>query len=175
MTRHRESIDETIDRVAAALTMVPADSALAARIAERIDTHGSTAFAWPRLALGAAAIAVVAIVAAAVFSDQGDVAPREDVRVTEMAPSAEEPRTTAPTVAAPVGQVTQAARARRPRSIERPSLLQIPQIDALPWPAVLTVETLSTGTLTIAPVDLAPLDVTRLAVVDIEAPNEPKE
>jgi hypothetical protein len=175
MTRHRESIDETIDRVAAALTMVPADSALAARIAERIDTHGSTAFAWPRLALGAAAIAVVAIVAAAVFSDQGDVAPREDVRVTEMAPPAEEPRTTAPTVAAPVGQVTQAARARRPRSVEHAPLPAIPQIDALPSPALLAVDTLPTNTLTIAPVDLEPLNLANLAVSEIDARDEPKE
>jgi hypothetical protein len=172
MTRHQESIDETIDRVAAALTMVPPDSALAARIAERIDTHGSIAFAWPRLALGAAAIAVVAIVAAAVFSDQGEVAPREDVRVTETAPPAEEPRTTAPTVAPPLGQVTRTARAQRPRSVERAPLPEIPQIDALPSPALLAVDTLPTNTLTIAPVDLEPLNLANLAVSEIDARDE---
>ena len=175
MTRHRESIDETIDRVAAALTVVPADSALAARIAERIDTHGSTAAARPRLALGAAAITVAAIIAAAVFSDHGEVAPREDVRVTETAPAAREPRTTAPTVAAPVGQATQTARAQTPRSVERALLPEIPQIDALPSPAVLAVDTLPTNTLTIAPVDLEPLNLADLAVGEIDARDEPKE
>lgn len=174
---HPESLDETIDRVAAHLTMVPADPGLASRIAARLDRHAP--FAWTRLAVASAAVA--AVVAAFVFLNNARQVPATDVahRVTA-APAAD---------GAVVGQEVAAVSTSLPEAIaaaggthdrnalaaaEEP-LPEMPQLEALASPVTIDVALLATDTLTIDAVDLAPLELSDLAMHDIDESDSPKE
>ena len=46
MTRRKESLDEHIDRVAAAMTAVPADAGLAARLEPCLERRPSRTATW---------------------------------------------------------------------------------------------------------------------------------
>jgi hypothetical protein len=175
-----ETHDETIDRVAARLTMVPADPALAARIAAGLDTHER--FVWPRVATVGAAVAVVAVFAVVLFNDAGEspgemtgVAPGPTTPVA--APAVAAPRVEVPSTVASAVSSTAAPRGRRARSAatDPAPLPEIYQIEALASPAGLAVGDLPTNTLTIEPVALAPLDLANLAIAELGERNDPKE
>jgi hypothetical protein len=171
-----ESIDETIDRVAAHLTMVPADPTLARRIAEQLDRQAS--FNWPRLAMASAAVAVV-VTAAVLFHNQRAV-PREDVaRVVTPAPERaastdDAPAHSGPLTVASAATPNRAAAPRASMAIEEP-LPEMPQIDSLASPVTIDVAMLPTDTLTIDPVDVAPLGMADLTVRDIDERSSSKE
>jgi hypothetical protein len=180
MTRHREELDDTIDRVAAAITFVPADPALARRIAARID-HTSDVLAWRGLLAGAVDVAAVAIVVALVTSARQ--ASIETPLVTT-APAERAPvlANAAPAVTPTVAPTESHAEVVRPQQAVRPEPRRIaeaavdaPQIPALPLPALLDMTDLPTDALTIAPVDLTPLDLANLTVAELDDRNEPKE
>jgi hypothetical protein len=177
--RHEERLDETIDRVAAHLTMVPADPGLAGRIAAQLEREPR--FAWPRLAM--ASVAVAAVVAAFVFVNNARQAPAVDVaHHATTSPKADEPAQQPADVASarmsPAPSNT-ATVARRAVGIALPSaedlLPEMPQLASLASPVTIDVMVLPTDTLTIEPVDFAPLDVADLAVRDIDEGDSPKE
>ena len=180
MTRHHESLDETIDRVAAHLTMVPADPALAARIADRLETKKT--LGWPRFILAGAVVAGIAILAVAVSNTMRDVPAADVARVTSSAPAprVEPPQLGAPATAATPESTTVIAQGRVVRQRRAPlpthdPLPELRQIDALSTPVLLAVDTLPTDTLTIEPVDLAPLGMADLSVAEIDGHDSPKE
>jgi len=176
MTRHREELDDTIDRVAAAITYVPADPTLAGRIAERIG-HGSDVFAWRGLLAGAVGVAAVAIVVALITNarQQSIEAPLVTTAPAERAPVVAK----APTLVAPTESGVDAAqppqRVRATPSPDAAIARVTPQIPALSSPAPLDVADLATDALTIAPVELAPLDLASLAVDELADRDDPKE
>ena len=179
MTPHREGIDDTIDRVAAELTLVAADPALPARLAAHLERQPRVTFGW-RLAIGAAATAAAAMLAAFVINappppaiDRARTADALPVSVPsrEIAPAAVAARASLVPTRDRVGR---AAPMPRGASAIEP-LPEFRQIDALPSPAILAVDELNTDLLTVAPVDVAPLDLANLVVGDVSARDEPKE
>jgi hypothetical protein len=172
----QESLDETIDRVAAHLTMVPADPALAGRIAEQLDRDAP--FAWYRLAIASAAVAVL-VATVVLLNDSRDLPATEVARTVAPPPSSDAPapRDAAPRDSDPAAIASAAISSRSERAaVEEPEPLpEMPQIASLAPPVTLAVDTLSTDTLTIEPVDLAPLDVADLAVSEIGERDSPKE
>jgi hypothetical protein len=179
MTHHRESIDETIDRVAAQLTMAPADPARAGRIAEQVERDAP--FAWPRLVM--ASVAVAALVVAVVLLKNTREADRADIARTAApasSPEVSRPRDDAPRTRDATSLMSAALTAQRVRPAAEPALEpeplpEMPEIESLQSPVTLAVDTLPTDTLTIAPVDLASLDVADLAVSEIGERASPKE
>lgn len=178
MKHHREGIDETIDRVAAHLTMAPADPDLASRITRQLDRESP--FGWSRLAIASAAVAAI-VVAAVFFTNAPEVPSADMARVAPPAPSS---AVAAPSAVAPdtdSTSLTSAAVTTAPRTAAAEAglgvepLPEMQQIESLPPPAMLAVDMLSTDTLTIESVDLAPLDVADLAVRDIDERDSPKE
>jgi hypothetical protein len=179
MNHHHESLDEAIDRVAAQLTMVPADPSLAGRIAERLDTHSS--FGWPRLALASAAVVATGI-AIVLFNDGREMPASDAARVATAvnAPGVsaalrEVPSNNVPSAVAAVAQTTARMRARRAAAAAEEPLPEMRQLDSLASPVTIDVAMLPTDTLSIAPVDFAFLDVADLAVRDIDERDSPKE
>jgi hypothetical protein len=176
MTHHQEeSLDETIDRVAAHLTMVPADPALASRIADRLETK---ALGWPRFALAAAAVIGMAILAVVVSNTVRHVPAVDVARATSSAPAPRvEPQFAVPATAESTTVIAsqRVVRQRRAPLPTHDPLPELPQIDALSTPVLLAVDTLPTDTLTIEPVDLAPLGMADLSVAEIDGRDSPKE
>ena len=170
-----ESLDETIDRVAAHLTMVPADPALAGRIAEQLDRDAP--FGWPRLVMASAAVAAL-IVAFVFFNDARDVAPIDIAHTAVPAPASDAaaPRDGAPSGSEPDSIERAAITLRRAPAAEAlEPLPEMRQLESLQSPGTLAVDTLATDELTIAPVDLAPLDMADLAVREIGNGDSSKE
>ena len=176
---HPETLDETIDRVAARLTMVPADAALAGRIAAQLEKDSP--LVWPRLVFATAAVAALVVLAVVVTEESRETSSVAVARVDEAAPSVAAPvvapRSNAHAVAVPKPAPTRERTPRTARVQEAPAapLAEIPQIDALPSIAALTVDALQTDSLTITAVDLAPLDMANLTVRDVDSRESPKE
>ena len=169
--RQLESLDETIDRVAARLTMVPADPALAGRIAAQLETR--PAIMCPRFALATAAVAAAVVLTIVMSQTPGDV------------PSDAAARVDAPTPSRPLPAIGSSARVTheiRPRPAAARQVRQsedalpaFPQIDALTAPALLGVDSIPTDTLAIESVPLAPLDLPDLAVSALGDGEDRKE
>jgi hypothetical protein len=172
MTRH-EDLDDVIDRVASAMTIVPSDPALPARIAARLDQSPRGFAWWPRLAFGAIALAAVALLAVNTDVRSG----RSLDRPIAAAPAVEAAVTTPAiesTFAARAGAPVIARAPRRARVIGVPAA-QLAQIDALSTPAMLDIDDLTTTPLTMTSVDLAPLDLANLALGGSNGRDEPEE
>ena len=171
MTHHlRETVDETIDRVAAGLTMVPADPAAARRIAAQVNED--VRFAWPRFVVATAVVGAVVVLAVVLRKNEREAPPIFVARSDVSAPASELPR---PTVA-PQSITTDVRRMTRKRAaVVEETLPEIPQIDALPSPPPIGVDDLSTSTLTIEPVSVAPLDLANLVVADVGARDNREE
>lgn len=179
MTHHHESLDETIDRVAADLTMVSADPALAARIADRLETRKT--LGWQRLALAGVAVAAIAVLAVVVSNITRDVPAVDVARATSPAAPRVEPSSAAAATTVGAAESTtavapeRAVRQRRAPAPTQDPLPELPQIDALSSPELIAIDTLPTDTLAIEPVDLAPLGMANLAVAEIDGRDSPKE
>ena len=171
----RERLDETIDRVAAMLTAVPADPGFTERLAPRLVDrgHGSRT-GWLMTAAAAAAAIVIAIV----FSngrDERASAPQEAmVTGSPTAPALVERGTAAtaqvPTVEPPSAPRDQAV--ARSEDLEEP---RPPSIAALPAPDGIGVDTLHLEALAVMPVDVGEIDLASLEVRQIGGFEESKE
>jgi hypothetical protein len=174
MTRQREELDDLIDRVATAMTFVPANPASARAIADRINARPQHSLAWSRLAAGVATILLV-VAAFDMFRD----GPAE--RIPTRVPTGEQADNVVerPPVAEPLVSPVVAAPARLGRraapAVPAAGAGGVPQIEALSSPALIEVAELPTGSLTIAPVDLAPLELADLAVPEIGLSPDAKE
>jgi hypothetical protein len=181
MTPQDEHLDETIDRVAAALTMVPANPALAERIAARLQRETAHASAWRQIAFGAVAIGAAVLLAIMLNDDRSPssqapthVAQQPAPLAAPLAPSAaREPAVTSgPMITVNV------TRRRAPPPIGQAALVDadLPRIGLLQPPPLLAVDTLTNDPLTIAPVNVAPLlDLATLTINDMGERDAPKE
>lgn len=178
-----ETLDESIDRVAASLTAVPADPAFSTRLGARL-AQPSSQRASLLFVVSAVAVALVAAVVTGVFSrpeptvESGSVVPR-DVRRPENAAVVVErdafgrdnPIESGQEGGMPMQPPT--ASSRRPESATTERVT--PMIAALPTLELLSVDTLMLETLAIAPVEVDLLDVATLEVPEIEGSSDPKE
>ncbi len=179
MTPQGEHLDETIDRVAAALTMVPADPALAERIAQRLQTESAApALAWGQLAFGAVALTAAVLIAIALDRDPEitslapiRVAQQPAPLVTPVEPKARAPQ---PRIASQIAATPR--QARRIAGTHQAFIANgdAPKLDTLSAPKLLEVDSLTNDPLTISPVDVAPLDLATLTISDVGR-DTPKE
>lgn len=171
----RETMDEAIDRVAAAMTAVPADPGFAARVDARLATRASVAWRWVALPGAAAAVVVAAI--AFVLPGNDEAARSRPQPARAALPSAAMPvRVIPPPVAAlmrPAAVRRDGVRPQRDLAAEEDEVF-VTRIAALPAPDPLSVDALSLESLSIAPVDVANLDLPVIGVGDIPG-GEPKE
>ena len=183
-----DHLDETIDRVAAAITSVAHDAGFANRIADRLDDHARTWWS-PRRTLMAAALAMV-IVIARVASDRFAPAAPVDVDMSATRTGSDpfssvtpekgsDPFAAGSDPVRAVGSdlVETASDPTAPRFITYERL--VPQLDALPSPEPLHAADATSMSnpipLTVQPVELAPLDLANLPLSESDAPENPKE
>lgn len=171
-TRPVETVDEAIDRVAAAMTAVPADPMFADRLVHHINDRRG--WVWT-LIPAAAAIGAIALAIA------WTVSPRPTPPASPVAAAPQIAPDVTPAPGAPV--IQEAANTRAPRSRVRP-LSQtppvhdespVPQIAALQDVSGIAFEDLSNDLLTIAPMQVAPLDLASLEIVDMKGDDPPRE
>ena len=170
-----ETLDETIDRVAAALTAVPADSGFSARLAPRLEGRARGSTSWLVAAAAAAAIVLAMLLVkpepSTVRPVQQANAPQRTVVETASTGAARE--TTSPETAAPVTATPVLAKASQDE--EHAPIERAPAIAALGPLETLAVDDLTLHELTIAPVDVMHLDIETLAVPEIGTIDDPKE
>ncbi len=172
-----ERLDEAIDRVARAMTTVPADPAFTARLTDRLSRATSY---LPRWVLAAPAAAVVLLVTFLLSRpDSGRPAsiagagqPGNVPAVTSPRPIASAASDTSSTTARPLSSAgIQRIGTTRRTSATRP-LEPADAEDAIP---PLNVAALTLEPLTLADVEVSLLDVASLEIADIERGVEPKE
>jgi hypothetical protein len=179
MKPRREDLDERIDRVAAELTYVPADGALADRIVAQLAKPAPSRLEWRTM--WAPAVVAVAVIAAALLWLRPAAPPQP---IVASAPSvAPLPAVVQPAQTA-VARVDGASDGRalipaaQRRWVPAARLIthqrEVAQLDPLPAPESLIITDLSSELLTIAPVAIEPLDLANL-VVDGEGRDQPKE
>jgi hypothetical protein len=180
--RRGETVDETIDRIAAAMTAVPSDPGFAVRLDARLDAEPSrTALglgtargkALHAIAAAAAAIVVAVITRGVLLEHPAPLPGRPDMLVAAV-DWPDVPLSTE--LVAPVAPAS-SSRTTRPRRRPDPDRFEptVPQIAALAAPEALNVDDLSFTSLTIAPVELGHLDLANLEVRQLEAAGDPKE
>jgi hypothetical protein len=167
----RETLDETIDRVAATLTFVPADASFSQRLRPKLGA--ASGVSWFAVAAATTAVAVAVVVAFTV-RDQRQV-PR-DARLRAPLPAAAPERevtpepSTAMTTMPPNAAVMTIADVARDRD-ETPREASIP---ALAAPDDLAINHLTLVPLAIDPVELERIDVDAIELTEIGV-ADPKE
>jgi len=173
----RETLDETLDRVARDLTAVARDATFVARLRPQLDApvrHGSA------LRTFAAAACMLAVATAAVLlrnSDSGTRALTSINRPASAAPAAtaiEGVGATSELFAPRVEAVTTSNRAASTGLDTDHSRLES-TIPALSSPPELDVAHLELDPLVVHPVDVSGLEIAGLSVTDLGAAGEPKE
>lgn len=173
-----ETLDETIDRVAAAITAVPTDPGFSSRLAPRLDAPARGASTWMVPAAAAAAIVLAVFL---VRPERSAVRPPQQAsanlpasanqpaaRTVHPAPSVRAVESPAAIAHAP--RLTPAAPEETVRPIEPTAA-----IAALDPVATLNVDDLTLHELHIAPVDVAHLDIATIDVPEIGTTEDPKE
>jgi hypothetical protein len=181
MTAPHERLDETIDRVAAALTMVPADPALAERIAHRLQTERAAhPLAWRQLAAAAVALTAITLIAIALDRNRNPEITAHaptligQQRAPVVMPTAPRQSSAAERRGAQTAPVTRQDRRPTPNPQAVIADSGAPMLDALPAPMLLAVDSLTHDPLTIAPVTVAPLDLETLTISEVGR-DSPKE
>ena len=157
----RETLDEAIDRVAATLTTVSADSGLADRLDARLDGRRARAPIWLM-----AATATSVLLATLLMNRPWDVqrpaieSPSKATTTTAASPS---PGTE---LSIPIEAGTSAPGSATRHASGELEMAPAPTIAALTGPPTLSVDELRLESLTIAPVDVVHLE----AVVSLELP-----
>jgi len=170
-----ETLDETIDRVAAWLTHAPANPLLVERIVGRLAPSEATGVDWWK-----AAIAVVAVATATlVISMVGPRLDRNQIAAPPVASASTSNDAAVIQAAAPPAArgATDAVVSQPASTGSRPRQLRLNDdgaMEPLATPPRLALNALATEALTVTPVDVAPLDVANLSLED-EASHEPKE
>ena len=172
-----ETLDETIDRVAAALTAVPADPGFSARVAPRLDAPARGGSAWMVAAAAAAAIVLAVILARPERQAQMPVQQTAATAATAPQAAAVPPVATA-SPATPVASVAPLRVAAPLEEVHEPAA-PASAIAALAPVETMNVDDLTLHDLHIAPVAVAHLDIEELDVPQIgtaeELAHEPKE
>ena len=165
-----ETLDEAIDRLAAAMTVVPADEYFSTRLAARLDDSTNAAWPWSSYAFGRAVLAV-AVVSALALAIRISVAP-EPVAPRPLL-TAQNISLVAPRAGAVMAMVPHVPSATFESAVAR--LEPAPTIPALPTPAQIDLGTLELQSLNIAPVELDLLELANLAVGEIGGAIDFKE
>ena len=198
--KRSEQLDETIDRVAGALTFVAHDPGFAQRIADRLNDRTRTWWSGSRMLMAGAAVAMVIVVARVAIDRFAPTAPVEVSKRSDPVSSAipemgSDPiravgsgpfsSATPETGSDPVSSATpekgsdpisnETASDRRFITHER----LVPQLVALPSPEPLNVAVSASMAnpvpLTVQPVKLAPLDLASLELTESDASEYRKE
>ena len=168
MTLHQhETLDDTIDRLAAAMTAVPADDRFVTRLASRLDESSDGGGSW-RLAIGLGVTAAAAIALAMSMTVDREPIQQPSLLVAETRFSLT-PRAGVVTPVTPhVASVTAVSAGSAVTDL--PPVPAIPALSSLPQLAVGDLELQS---LNVAPVELDLLEVANLAVVEIDGAINP--
>jgi len=170
----RETLDETVDRVAAALTVVPADPSFSQRLRPRLG--GSAHLVWMAVAASTAVVAI-AIATTLRVREPALVPLHRPIAAVAGTPPPIAPADVASPGVAPTGQVAVAARPRvavRVAHAEHSSDESTAAMPALTAPDELAVDRLILPPLVIEPVALDSIGMDTIAVADIggAAPKE---
>jgi hypothetical protein len=169
-----ETLDETIDRVAASLTAVPADRGFTERLVARLDGHGrGSSNRWLFAAAAAAAVVVLTVVVSIRREQDAKPLPGVVAAPPVMAPGQ---RNAPPLVGAeePIVERTVPAVVPAPAFIDS-EVEPPPAIAALAAPEGIDVDTLQLDALHVSPVDVGEIDVASIEIREIGALDEPKE
>lgn len=174
-----ETLDETIDRVAAAITAVPADPGFSSRLAPRLDAPPARGtLTWMVAAVAAAAIVLAVFL---VRPERSAVRPPQQASANLPASANQlaartldpSPSVRAVEAQAAIARAPLLARAA-PEEIVAP-IERTPAIAALDPVETLNVDDLTLHELHIAPVDVAHLDIATIDVPEIGTTDDPKE
>ena len=169
----RETLDETIDRVAATLTAVPADPGFTQRLAPRLTRERP---GWNHTWLVGAAAAAVIFVALLVNNGRDASVNAPLGVVAENAPAAPLVQgTTASVIEEPTVEQTTASVDPAPAVVEVNEPAPPPAIAALAAPEGIGVETLQLEALAVMPVEIGEIDIASLEVREIDGFEDPKE
>lgn len=174
----RETLDETVDRVAAALTIVPADPSFSERLRPKLD--GQSRLTWMAVATSAA-VAAIAIGTTLGVREQASMPVNRPIAAAVQTPAA---WIAAPSVPSPrVGTAVHITRAERAGGAigvaagvahaQHGSDESTAAIPALAGPDELAVDHLILAPLVIEPVALESLEMDTIAVSGIG--GDPKE
>lgn len=167
----RETLDESIDRVATRLTIVPADPEFGTRLETRLERASFRMTPWMVAASMAAAVLVVA---AALSFDRVPIPEEGRHSVTAAAQPPPPMALNASEVVQQANAVMEVAAGAIRQSV--PAAEPVASIPALALPETLRVEELTLVPLTITPVtDLGLLELGPLELRDIDATVESKE
>ena len=170
-----ETLDETIDRVAAAITAVPADPGFSSRLAPRLERPARGVSMWM---VGAAAAAAIVLAAWLVRPEPSTIGSPQQANATQPAAPATGPAPSGSTAAAPAPAMIARAPRLAPAAAEETTgapIAPASAIAALDPIETLTVDDLTLHQIQIAPVDIAHLDIETLDVPQIDTTDEPKE
>jgi hypothetical protein len=165
-----ERLDETIDRVAQAMTAVPADPAFGARLSRRLQRRTGNVTSWVLAASAAAAVLVATLVLSRPVADQPATVVRHDA-LASAAPAAS--ASARAELLASYGETSPKRPADREGGPAAPAAAAPTGVEDI-VPA-LRVAALTLEPLTLADVDISPLDVAGLEIADIDSGAEPKE
>ena len=172
MTRHREELDDLVDRVASAMTFAPPDPARARQLLDRLGHTQRLQFAPRPLVFAAAALTVLIAVLTFTARDPEErlVSPLKATADPAAPPAAASSTLTVPD---PPPDAEPSRVVRRARATARAeALAPMPQIAALEVPSRLELAELPSESLSIAPVDVVPLELTMLDVTGVAGRDE---
>jgi hypothetical protein len=174
----RETLDETLDRVAREITAVPPDTTFGARLRPRLDEPVRQVFG-PRTLVAATCVLALAV-AAGLVRHNDPATPRVSVTQSaiagQAAPSAQIARFAGDRADQHAGAAATTARATvaLPR-VEIEHTAAESAIPALLGPSVLDVAHLQLDRLVVEPVEVSSLEIPEISVTDLGAPEGPKE
>jgi len=173
----RETLDETLDRVANEITAVPPDAAFVARLRPQLDESVGQPFGWRTLV---AATCVLALALAASLVRHDDAGTR---RASEAPPAIVRPlpleaeRAVDASVARAEGHeepsIGAATGGRTHVRMEQPIVES--GIPALPVPLTIDLAHLQLDPLVVDPVDFSRIEIADISVTGLGASEEPKE
>ena len=167
----RETLDETIDRVAGEMTAVPSDAAFVARLRAEFDRPQPRSGVWT----ACIAFAVLALaIAPVLFRSRGAVPSAMPAPAVASVPPVESRPAIAATMPAPSGTGRAMPGARVPARIDR-AANGLATIPALPTPADLDLAHLELEPLDIAPADVSSLELPDISIAGLGSTGDPKE
>lgn len=182
-------IDDAIDRAVRAVMDVDPLPGFDQRVIRRLEQPRRRAFAWPRFAAAAAALATMLIIA--VVLRDGPSQPNPDVtrsnkisRTPSVTPASTGNRTQNPTAASPTSSTAQGARGRSTTERRGPVVMAAPKSEvqraeppiatlaALDPPSALAVANIEQRPVNIPAIDLSRIEIGELNVQPLPGPDQ---
>lgn len=172
----RETLDETLDRVANQITAVPQDATFVARLRPHLDASGRQLSGLHTLI---AATCVLALAVGLMRSSDPGTRRSSPIQTASARPAAP-PAQTARSESEPVDRqalratTTDRATAAVPRS-EIEHTVAVSAIPALPAPPIIDLAHLQLDGLVVEPVEVSSIEIPEISVADLRMSEEPKE